>query len=787
LAAALLCACASTPTPAPGQAAAFGYLRLVPREGVVPPSAGSHSYGDREFEGVDFVDYSKPGFAVVYAEPQGAGGAQRSGDPTALVVRAGATHAVFDPPYAALGAGGEITVANQSAESHVVSCPSAGLVKRIAPWESIAIHVIHRASGRCSSSTSPASRRASSQRRVLPRGVVVRTLRRAISTGSSASARLAPRFRPAPPGRSAPEPASAWISNYAGEHDGDGAMRSSVAAIAVGVLAALAASAEDVVSRDRVEALERRNEELAIHNQDLERRLEELEQRDRERSKAETAEKNDFGNFTEWARRIRISGSANTGYYYGGTGTPFEDTSFSVWDARLFLDADLGREITLGDTTVARNAGSASVEHRAARRAAGQRQPARPGRRDLHQRGPRRQSLVQRQVGVSVPVGENYLRFSKGYRDNPFITNTAGGPWWWDEGVRVYGSDDGGRFGYVASISDGETDFSEDASRDPQFTLKLYARPTAWFYASVSALRSGRVGSDANDASASGALWLGETWATPVGHFAPWIPVYQDGVAASSAPSDEIDSTTLVGVTCVHAQLGRLWLAYGPIRCAIHGVRPRPLIDRRVGLAGRLRRTRVDALLSRPARERPRHLRRRRRLRARRRPGLDARLQRERARGLLDRARLAPDTLDDAARRVQPSGDLARGRHAALAARCGSRRGLLRRRARGRVLMHASLRCFAFLALLATAQLAHAGSDVRGRIVLDLPGMQLADVAGRRLSRGWARTRSSAAGVTAAAPEHATFAPSFLATGQSVSMPNDDEIFHNVFSYSAQH
>jgi len=141
LAAALLGACASAPTPAPGQAAAFGYLRLVPREGVVPASAGSHSYGDREFEGVDFVDYSKPGFAVVYAEPQGAGGAQRAGDPTALVIRAGATHAVFDPPYAALGAGGEITVANQSAESHVVSCPSAGLVKRIAPGESIAIHV----------------------------------------------------------------------------------------------------------------------------------------------------------------------------------------------------------------------------------------------------------------------------------------------------------------------------------------------------------------------------------------------------------------------------------------------------------------------------------------------------------------------------------------------------------------------------------------------------------------------------------------------------------------------
>lgn len=153
LAAALLCACASAPTPAPGQAAAFGYLRLVPREGVVPASAGPRSYGDREFEGAAFVDYSKPGFAVVYAEPQGAGGAQqaegerssparqRAGDHAALVIRAGAAHAVFDPPYAALGAGGEIAVANQSGESHVVSCPSAGLVRRLAPGESIAIHV----------------------------------------------------------------------------------------------------------------------------------------------------------------------------------------------------------------------------------------------------------------------------------------------------------------------------------------------------------------------------------------------------------------------------------------------------------------------------------------------------------------------------------------------------------------------------------------------------------------------------------------------------------------------
>ena len=146
LAAALLCACASAPPPsAPGRAAAFGTVRLVPREGVTPAAPGSHSYGDREFEGVDFVDYSKPGFVVVYVDPQGAEGVRSSSskppprDRAALSIRSGATHATFDPPHAALGAGGEITVANQSDATHVVSCPAAGLVKRLAPGASIAI------------------------------------------------------------------------------------------------------------------------------------------------------------------------------------------------------------------------------------------------------------------------------------------------------------------------------------------------------------------------------------------------------------------------------------------------------------------------------------------------------------------------------------------------------------------------------------------------------------------------------------------------------------------------
>ena len=134
LLAALLAACASAPpAPPPGRAGAFGYVRLVPRDGIATAGA-AHAYGDRELEGVSFVDYSKPGFAVVYAD-----GAVPAGDTTTLAIRAGAIHAGFDPPYAALAAGGSITVANESGATHIVSCPGAGLVRPIAAGESIEI------------------------------------------------------------------------------------------------------------------------------------------------------------------------------------------------------------------------------------------------------------------------------------------------------------------------------------------------------------------------------------------------------------------------------------------------------------------------------------------------------------------------------------------------------------------------------------------------------------------------------------------------------------------------
>jgi plastocyanin len=91
-------------------------------------------------------------------------------------------------------------------------------------------------------------------------------------------------------------------------------------------------------------------------------------------------------------------------------------------------------------------------------------------------------------------------------------------------------------------------------------------------------------------------------------------------------------------------------------------------------------------------------------------------------------------------------------------------------------------------ALAVVAGSAHA-EDVRGRVVLDLPGMQLADL-GPIVVYLDAPAGGAASGAHLPAAslhqKNAAFAPRFLAVraGQTVAMLNDDAIYHNVFSYS---
>jgi len=260
----------------------------------------------------------------------------------------------------------------------------------------------------------------------------------------------------------------------------------------------------------------------------------------------------------DWSDRIRLSGSASTGWIDGEGHGVYPDGTFQIWDARMFLEADLASDVRMDERLLVRDIGFL-FEWNLVRIGTLQNDV---GELYVDFQGIADSGWLSAQVGrFQIPVGEGYLRYSQGYADNPFITNALGAPWWWDEGIRLYGSSEENLFGYVASVSAGETPFNRDADSDTQTTLKLFTNPTDWMHLSVSAARSGKIGS--SSVPAMGAIWLGESWARAFGAGTS-VDSYQDGVVRADGPN-VLDNTWLLGgdVILDYQELARLWLGYG--------------------------------------------------------------------------------------------------------------------------------------------------------------------------------------------------------------------------------
>lgn len=127
-------ACATAPPAAPplGQSTVWGYVMPVPPDGV--PSSGGGAYGDRRLRHARLVDYSRPGYAVVYVESSDVEVAE-----VRVKIRDAATGARFEPAYATAPIGGRTRIENNSAVAHVLSVPAAKRVQRLEPGESIEI------------------------------------------------------------------------------------------------------------------------------------------------------------------------------------------------------------------------------------------------------------------------------------------------------------------------------------------------------------------------------------------------------------------------------------------------------------------------------------------------------------------------------------------------------------------------------------------------------------------------------------------------------------------------
>jgi hypothetical protein len=276
----------------------------------------------------------------------------------------------------------------------------------------------------------------------------------------------------------------------------------------------------------------------------------------------------------ELARRVKLGGHVSGVWLDAQRDSQVFGERRQIWDARLFADLLLAQNAGPGDAVWLRSA-ALSFEWNLIRVG---RKADDVGETYLELQGLLDSSWLNAQLGrFQIPVGEAYLRYSRGARDNPFLSNAVSGAWWWDEGVKLYGSDARGRFGYVASLGNGETPQDWGLDGGDQYTLKLFLNPTSWLHVSASGLYSGRTGDDSEPAEA--ALWLGEAWARAFGS-GSGVPSWVDGALAPDGPG-RLDSTLYLGADAVltHPAGARLWLSYGSYEIDSAG---RAIYDRRL-------------------------------------------------------------------------------------------------------------------------------------------------------------------------------------------------------------
>lgn len=294
----------------------------------------------------------------------------------------------------------------------------------------------------------------------------------------------------------------------------------------------------------------------------LEARVGELEagEETREREKLRAAAHPPVDATASWTEDVRLGGAAKISRLSGGDDTPYDAEPFQVYDARLFVDALIADQTSLGGRTLFESA-SLSFEFELIRLGMSFN---RVGDLYVDFRGLGGQRALNVQAGrFQVPYGEYYLHWSQNYANEAFISNSVSLLWWWDEGIKLFGSDPTGTVGYVASLTNGEDLFQGESDPDKQWTLKLFANPTEFLHLSASVMQTGNLGSSSE--TGFSAIWFGEGWVRPFGN-GSGVDNYVDGAITPDGGS-EIDDVIAWGADAIldFPEAAKLWLAGGRI------------------------------------------------------------------------------------------------------------------------------------------------------------------------------------------------------------------------------
>ena len=153
----------------------------------------------------------------------------------------------------------------------------------------------------------------------------------------------------------------------------------------------------------------------------------------------------------------------------------------------------------------------------------------------------------------------------QGLRERPFVSNVVAAP---GGGTRACAStaravgESLGRFGYVASVSNGDTPFNVDTDSRQAAHAEALLRAAGTGCTSAPA-RCAPARSATTPQPASGALWLGEAWARAFGA-GTTVPNFQNGVAVADGPN-RLRETWFVGGDAIldFEDRAHIWGAYG--------------------------------------------------------------------------------------------------------------------------------------------------------------------------------------------------------------------------------
>jgi hypothetical protein len=319
--------------------------------------------------------------------------------------------------------------------------------------------------------------------------------------------------------------------------------------------AATARAAEEVPGAATPTDAERRIEAL-------ERRVHELESAREPRAPGPDEERPWTDALPEVLRRFHPAADADVAWMYGERNSRADGSRFVAEKALFVLDADLSEEARLGGRTVF-NAASLYFEWDLVRDSELKNQV---GSLYVRLDGLFGIDVLNLKLGrFLIPYGEEYVRFSEGPLENPFIGFTAAAPYGWDEGALLFGSlGQDAFFEWKLAIMNGTEEFDARGGRAPTFAGKVTLRPFSWLAASLSGLRTGLLGSS-DDVGAS-ALEIAGVSAVPFGS-GTTVESLQDGDPVAPDPSPKVRLSAWEADLILEREgLGRIWLGYGQAR-----------------------------------------------------------------------------------------------------------------------------------------------------------------------------------------------------------------------------